>query len=89
LPNALSTGQLESVCFVNATHGFIAKEYQVFGGIFTVPNKLQAFNALSWILPYYQHNKKQFTTPGMIRFNTTTSKYEVFTDTLWQNFKGQ
>ena len=89
LPSALTTGQIESVCFVDATHGFVANEYQVFAGIFTVTNKLRTFNSLSWILPYYQHNQKNFAMPGMIRFNVTTNKYEVFNGNIWENFKGQ
>ncbi len=84
LPSVLTTGQLESVCFVNGLHGFIANEYAVNG--ITITNKLKVFNIEQYIIDHYKHNTPvMISEPGMLRFNTTTNKYEVFTGTLWED----
>lgn len=83
LPGLTTSGQVESVCFVNPTHGFISNEYAS-QSILTITNKLKKFNALSWILEFYKHNPKYPGEPGMVRYNSTLDKYEVFTGTYWE-----
>jgi hypothetical protein len=83
LPFVLTTGQIESVCFVNSVHGFFASEYFK-KSIFTVTNKLSVFTSAQWILDYYKQNPK-LAEKGMLRFNTDTDKYEVFTGLAWEN----
>lgn len=82
LPGMLTSGQLESVCFVNGLHGFIANEYftQL---IFNVSNKLHRFSTMEWILDYYK-NKPSTAEKGMLRYNSSTAKYEVFTGHDWE-----
>jgi len=86
LPSTLtSSGQLESVCFVNATHGFIANEY-LLQSIFNVSNKLRFFAVSQFIIDYYENNPRYFdAVPGMLRFNTSLDKYEVYTGSLWES----
>lgn len=83
LPNVLTSGQVESVCFVNGVHGFIANEFFT-QSIFNVSNKLNRFSTTQWILDYYKHNPR-LAEKGMLRFNTSTDKYEVFTGTGWED----
>lgn len=83
LPNVLTSGQVESVCFVNGTHGFIANEY-FSKSIFTVSNKLKTFTTTQWIIDYYQHNPPKLATEGMLRYNSELDKYEVFTGVEWE-----
>ena len=85
LPSTLTTGQLESVCFVNATHGFFANEY-LQQSVITVSNKLRFFAVSQFIIDYYENNPRSFdAVPGMVRFNTSLDKYEVYTGTLWES----
>lgn len=83
LPFVLTTGQVESVCFVNGVHGFIANEYFK-KSIFTVTNKLSAFTTAQWIIDYYKQNPKP-AKKGMLRFNATSEKFEMFNGTVWEN----
>ena len=71
-------GQLESVCFVNATHGFLANETVSF-----VTNKLRSFTTTQWIIDYYKSNPL-LSEKGMLRYNSSTDKYEVFTGAVWE-----
>jgi hypothetical protein len=82
LPGLLTTGQMEAVCFVNPTRGFISNEYAQ--QIITISNKLRTFNVLPWILEFYKHNPKYPGELGMVRYNSTLDKYEVFTGTYWE-----
>ena len=84
LPNVLTSGQLESVCFVNGTHGFIANEYFT-QSIFTVTNKLRSFTTTQWIIDSYKQNPPRIGEPGMLRYNTSLDKYEVFTGSVWES----
>jgi hypothetical protein len=81
LPSVLTSGQLESVCFVNGTHGFIANEFQ---STFNVSNKLHSFTTTQWIIDSYKQNPPRLGEPGMLRYNTTLDKYEVFTGSVWE-----
>ncbi|CAN5694602.1 hypothetical protein BH10BAC3_BH10BAC3_03540 [soil metagenome] len=81
LPGVLTSGQLEAVCFVNATHGFLANE-KFTQSIFTVTNKLRSFTTTQWIIDYYKNNPL-LSEKGMLRYNSTTDKYEVFTGMGW------
>lgn len=83
LLDANAAGQIEAVCFVNATHGFISNEYAQ-QSFLTITNKLKTFNTLPWILDSYKHNPKYPGEPGMVRYNSTLEKYEVFTGTYWE-----
>jgi hypothetical protein len=83
LPGLTTTGQVEGVCFVNATHGFLSNEYSS-QSVLTITNKLRTFNTLNWILDYYKNNPRYPGEPGMVRYNSTVDKYEVFTGTYWE-----
>jgi hypothetical protein len=82
LPGLLTTGQMEAVCFVSPPHGFISNEYAQ--QIITIQNRLRTFNVLPWIIDYYKNNPRYPGEKGMVRYNSTVDKYEVFTGTYWE-----
>jgi hypothetical protein len=82
LPGVLTSGQVESVCFVNGIHGFIANEYFT-KFIFNVSNNLRRFSTKEWIIDYYR-NKPSLAEKGMLRYNSSTAKYEVFSGADWE-----
>jgi hypothetical protein len=85
LPSTLTSGQLEAVCFVNATHGFTANEYLTQGFI-NVSNRLRFFAVSQFIIDYYENNPRYFeAVQGMLRYNSTTDAYEIYTGILWEN----
>jgi hypothetical protein len=84
LPSALSMGQLEAACFVNGVRGFLSNE-RFTGAIFPVPARLRTFTTWQWIIDYYKNNTQEFATPGMLRYNTTTNKYEVYDGIAWKD----
>ncbi|MES2649448.1 MAG: hypothetical protein V4717_21400 [Bacteroidota bacterium] len=83
LPGLFSSGQVEAICFVNSIHGFIANEKFTQGTI-TVSNKLRYFTTSQWIIDYYK-NQPLLPEKGLLRYNTTTNKYEVFSGQIWES----
>jgi hypothetical protein len=82
LPGVLTSGQVESICFVNGIHGFIANEYFT-QSIFNISNKLRRFSTKEWIIDYYR-NKPSPAEKGMLRYNSSNAKYEVFSGSEWE-----
>lgn len=87
ISSALSYGQLEGICFVNALHGFAANEKFNPSPFPIVPQKLYSFNVYNLIKSYYEHNQQSLSgiapIVGMIRFNSDTKKTEGYDGSHW------
>ena len=84
LPLATTVGQLESVALVNPFYGFTASEAFTELGI-TFKPKIHRLVIDNFILDYYKHNQMVYAVPGMMRFNTTTDKYEIYNGYNWKD----
>lgn len=85
--NALSRGQVEGICFVNALKGYISNEKFNPNQYINVAQKIYSFDITTLIKDYYEHNQSNFsgTAPevGMLRFNSETKKTEGYDGTHW------
>ena len=82
LPTVLTMGQLEAICFFNATRGWMAGE-RFSQGFITVSQRIRRFSTLSFILDYYRQNAPMLPAAGSLRYNSTLDCYEVFTGDDW------
>lgn len=87
ISTAITYGQLEAICFVNALHGFAGNENFRPSPFIYVPQKIYKFNVFDYIKNYYEHINPSINniTPvtGMLRFNTDTKKTEGYDGTHW------
>ena len=96
LGTALSLGQLEGLCFVNALHGYVANEKFTYTlpiiGTQTVVQQTYTFDIRNFIKDYYQHNQITYNpnaqpiSAGTIRLNKFTNNIEGYDGTHWCPF---
>lgn len=85
--NALSRGQVEGICFVNALKGYISNEKFNPNSFINVAQKIYSFDITTLIKDYYERNQLSITgvapEVGMLRFNSDTKKTEGYDGTHW------
>lgn len=89
LGTAISNGQPEGICFIDALHGYTSNEYlDLPWPLGSVTQSIRSFNIYNYIKNYYKRNQKLISTPqaGTFRYNEDTNRYEGYDGNHWNPF---
>ncbi len=86
LPGAISTGQIEAICFATGFQGWLGSE-KLAAGMANVSQRLCSIQIGSFLQPFYAQQKIHQLSKGQIRYNANQAIFEVYTGEIWLPFQ--